>query len=551
MKQQGVVILDKIKNENDRVLKQHSALITFKTDQEYYNIEAEKSIISILTDTQLELQKLFIDIYKPYLRRLFSDSKTREDLLKIAYVNNGIKKIIVDFSNIKKEEIPKIKDEIIRKKIEAAHSSLIDKTKKEKYLLDIEGIDIKKLSMKNIELLEYTDDEIIELIESIKEICIYETLNRYGRTKIIDFTSFANRLGLNSNRLKEKLIKASKVQLTFNYINKKNLQVESVSNMIASIAFIRKKRVTWMSYQIPDEILKHLLMPEIYAYLKEKNAHKLTGKYSIRLYTFLKDHIKFGTVTITKEECQTFFQLPKTYMSNKQHLTNRFLIPTIADIKAKTGMHIEYELIPNYNYKEIKFTMRQQVLKTKDDNKPITIDALSGVEIDENVAKAIVKAKRNIYVNKAWTKHVDNKIIILIRDYGSTFAGEILNDLYNNLKEEVKTTLVQYINGILKNKKAEKSLKIETKVKKIENELKNKTFKKVSDMLKDELPNVISENQSLYDICKQENRMQSQGKYIVTSEEYKREFERYIQIGNSEKMADIILNKMFIIKEEE
>lgn len=116
MKQQGVVILDKIKNENDRVLKQHSALITFKTDQEYYNIEAEKSIISILTDTQLELQKLFIDIYKPYLRRLFSDSKTREDLLKIAYVNNGIKKIIVDFSNIKKEEIPKIKDEIIRKK---------------------------------------------------------------------------------------------------------------------------------------------------------------------------------------------------------------------------------------------------------------------------------------------------------------------------------------------------------------------------------------------------------------------------------------------------
>ena len=265
-------------NEKDRVLKQHSALITFKTDQEYFNIEAEKSIISILTDTQLELQRLFVDIYKPYLYRLFPNSQTRDDLLKIAYVNNGIKKINIDFSNIKKEEVLKIKDEIIRKKIEATHSSLIDKTKREKYLLDIENIDVKKLSMTNIELLEYTDNEIIELIESIKDVCIYETLNRYGRTKIIDFTSFANRLGLNSNRLKEKLIKASKVQLTFNYIDKKNLKIESVSNMIASIAFIRKKRVTWMSYQIPDEILKHLLMPEIYAYLQEKNAHKLTGK---------------------------------------------------------------------------------------------------------------------------------------------------------------------------------------------------------------------------------------------------------------------------------
>lgn len=538
-------------NEKDRVLKQHSALITFKTDQEYFNIEAEKSIISILTDTQLELQRLFVDIYKPYLYRLFPNSQTRDDLLKIAYVNNGIKKINIDFSNIKKEEVLKIKDEIIRKKIEATHSSLIDKTKREKYLLDIENIDVKKLSMTNIELLEYTDNEIIELIESIKDVCIYETLNRYGRTKIIDFTSFANRLGLNSNRLKEKLIKASKVQLTFNYIDKKNLKIESVSNMIASIAFIRKKRVTWMSYQIPDEILKHLLMPEIYAYLQEKNAHKLTGKYSIRLYTFLKDHIKFGTVTISKEECQNFFQLPKTYMSNKRHLTSRFLIPTIADIKVKTGMNIEYELIPNYNYKEIKFTMRQQILKTKDDNQYITIDALSGIEIDENVAKAIIKAKRNIYVNRAWTKHVDNKILILIRDYSSSFACELLNDLYNNLKEEVKTTLVQYINGIIKNKRTEKNIKIETKVKKIENELKNKTIKKVSNMVKTELLNVSNENKTLYDICKEENRLQSQDKYIVSMEEYKKELERYIEAGNTEKMADMILNKMFIIKEEE
>lgn len=537
--------------ESDRVLKQHSALITFTTDQEYYNIEAEKSIISILTDTQMELQKLFFDIYKPYLRKLFSNSQTIDDLLKIAYVKDGTKKIHIDFSKIKKEEVPKIRDEILRKKIEAAHSSLIDKTKKEKYLLDIEGIDVKKISMKNIELLEYTDDEIIELIESIKDVCIYETLNRYGRTKIIDFTAFANRLTMNSKRLKEKLIKASKVQLKFNYIDKKNLKVESISNMIASIAFIQKKRVTWMSYQIPDEILKHLLMPEVYAYLQEKNAHKLTGKYSIRLYTFLKDHIKFGTVTITKEQCRNFFQLPKSYMSNKQHLENRFLIPTIADIKAKTGMHIEYELIPNYNYKEIKFTMRQQVIKSNDNNEPITIDALSGIKIDEQLSKAIIKAKRNIYVNKAWNKRVDNKILNLVRDHSSVFACEILNDLYSNLKEEIKTTLIQYINGIIKNKKEEVNIKLETKVKRVEGELKNKTIKKVSELLKTELPNVLSNNETLYDICLKENRLKSQDKFVVSKDEYKQELQRYIEVGNPPMMAEIILNKMFIIKEEE
>ena len=537
--------------ESDRVLKQHSALITFKTEQEYYNIDTEKSIISILADTQMELQKLFFDIYKPYLRRLFSDSKTIDNLLKIAYVKDGIKKINIDFSKIKSEEVPKLKEEILRKKIEAAHSSLIDKTKKEKYLLDIEGIDVKKLSMKNMELLVYTDNELIELIESIKDICVYETLNRYGRTKIIDFTSFSNRLGMNSKRLKDNLIKASKIQLSFNYIDKKNLKIESVSNMIASIAFIQKKRMTWMSYQIPDEILKYLLMPEVYVHLQEKNTHKLTGKYSIRLYSFLKDHIKFGYVTITKEQCKGFFQLPESYLKNKQHLVNRFLIPTIADIKVKTGMCIEYELIPNYNFKEIKFTMRQQIIKTNNENEPITVDALSDVEIDEQLSKAITKAKRNIYVSKAWNKNVDNKILKLLKDFGSAFTCEILNDLYSNLKQEIEKTLVQYINGIIKNKKEEASIKMETKIKRTEKELKNKTIKKVSDMVKSELPNVSSENKTLYDICKEENRLQSQDKYIVSMEEYKKELERYIEIGNTEKMADMILNKMFIIKEEE
>ena len=37
----------------------------------------------------------------------------------------------------------------------------------------------------------------------------------------------------------------------------------------------------------------------------------------------------------------------------------------------------------------------------------------------------------------------------------------------------------------------------------------------------------------------------------TTSKKYKKELKRYIEAGNTEKMADMILNKMFIIKEEE
>lgn len=567
----------KIIEKSDRSLKQHSALVTFTTEEEYFSTDTEKSLFTILSITQNELQKLFVEIYTPYINKLFNDEEEREKLLKTIYIANSAAKIDIDFSKINTKIIPELSEEILKKKIEAAHSALIDKNKKEKYLLEIEGIDLKKIAFNNNKpKLYYEKEELIELLDNIKDVSKYETLNRFGRTKIIDFTSFINKLGINYNRLRNNMLKASKVQLNFNYIDRKNLKIEAVSNLISSIAFTRKANSTWMMYQIPDEILKYLLMPDVYVYLQEKNIHKLEGKYSIRMYTFLKDHVKMGQVLLTKEECLKFFKLPKTYVNNKRHFINKFLNPTIADIQSKTSLLIDYELIPEYNFKKIKFNIKQG-------KEPVDIDVLDEqnnysvlqpIEYSEKLLDKIYKTKRNIYVSRAWNKRVDNKIEKLLKENGEEYVLKILDDLYNNLKDNIKTTLVQYINGIIKNKKIEndykynknkkeiikkieeKSLPKVTSKESLENEnIAKKELPKVTSTLKEEeksLPKVTSNNETnLYQKCISEKRFKTQEKFMVSKKEYEEELQRYIDEKVNLKIAKIVLDKMFIIKSEE
>ncbi|MFK4786226.1 chromosomal replication initiator DnaA [Fusobacterium sp. MFO224] len=72
-------------------------------------------------------------------------------------------------------------------------------------------------------------------------------------------------------------------------------------------------------------------------------------------------------------------------------------------------------------------------------------------DLPEKLVLFIHKAKRNIYVQRSWDKRTDTKIRKIYREDGENLAIEVLKVLYKNLNKNIKTTLVQYINGILKN----------------------------------------------------------------------------------------------------
>lgn len=83
-------------------------------------------------------------------------------------------------------------------------------------------------------------------------------------------------------------------------------------------------------------------------------------------------------------------------------------------------------------------------------------------DIDELIKIAIIKAKENKFVSKYWNKRVDNKIKKITKEEGKEYTIKILNKLEISLKEDV-SSLVQYINGIMKKNSVENILPIKKK----------------------------------------------------------------------------------------
>lgn len=115
-----------------------------------------------------------------------------------------------------------------------------------------------------------------------------------------------------------------------------------------------------------------------------------------------------------------------------------------ASLAAKNNLDIEEAEVVEYG--SIEKTPRPEI-KHKE----------PAIEFPGDVMEKVQKAKRNIYVQRAWDRRTDNKIKKICREEGEATAKEVLSILYKNLNGNIKTTLVQYINGILKNISADES----------------------------------------------------------------------------------------------
>jgi hypothetical protein len=116
----------------------------------------------------------------------------------------------------------------------------------------------------------------------------------------------------------------------------------------------------------------------------------------------------------------------------------------LASLAAKNNLDIEEAEVVEYG--SIEKTPR-----------PETKHKELAIEFPGDVMEKVQKAKKNIYVQKAWDRRTDNKIKKICREEGEATAKEVLSILYKNLNGNIKTTLVQYINGILKNISADES----------------------------------------------------------------------------------------------
>lgn len=483
--QKSTIILEQENNkdQNSTILNQHSALITFKIEKgRYFKVPIEKIIFALLLNAQKQLKISYRETYINIISKI--TTQTLEDFLKNLYNND----FDIDVEKLNQIELAKVAFEINktiasdikdRTSISSEQKELFDSAVSNKKINKL-FYNPKALELKNqdIEQVKITQIEAKQIIQEIKDHCKLVALRNNLNFKTVNLTILANSIKSNITELKAGIKEAVKTHLSFNYINKKNLNVEVTTNILASARITKREKNTELTYQIPREILDLLILPEVYVPLDEVVVDKIQGNYTFRMYSLLNDHLKRGEIEITKEEVFTFFDLPKSY-SNKTNLLKKFIEPVLKEVKEVSGIETDYEFIPSYSWRTIKFYPKK--LKTIKAVAPVVVensDDLKDIYSSDNVLKYVDKSKKNIYIQKAWKKTVDNKLNKILNTYGEDLTIDILKAMYE-LKSPIETTLVQYINGILKNfkeeKKKDKSLPSKEKVTKT---IKAKEIKK-------------------------------------------------------------------------
>lgn len=475
-----------LKEEQTTILNQHSALATFKLEKgKYYKVPVEKAIFALKKEAQKQLKAVYREAYINIINRI--TDQPLEDFLENLYNKN----FSIDIDKINKKELEKVAFEITqtiaedikeRSFIESEQRELFDNTMKEKSITKFLPSNSNLLELKDKEKLSLTQVEAQKIIQDIKEHCKLIALRKNMNFKTINLTILANSIGANSTELKKGIKEAVKTYLSFNYIDRKNLKIEVITNILASVRITQRAKSTELTYQIPREILELLILPEVYAPLDELHVDKIQGIYTYRMYSLLSDHLKRGEIEVTKEEIFTFFDLPKSY-EIKTNFTKKFLTPALDEVKEISGIETKYEFIPNYSWKTIKFYPKK-VKVISNATTPAVVEEEQDIYDNPNVLKYIEKSKRNIYIQKAWKKTVDNRLNKILNTNGEEVTIKVLKAMYE-LKSPIETTLVQYIAGILKNFKEDtkktKTKSNSTKEKKSEKKEKKEKKKQTSD----------------------------------------------------------------------
>lgn len=108
---------------------------------------------------------------------------------------------------------------------------------------------------------------------------------------------------------------------------------------------------------------------------------------------------------------------------------------------------IDAEIVEVFDSKPKK----EKPKKTAKKPKVQEVQTVEEGHLSEKVLDGVIKAKKNLYISKAWNKRTDTKIQKIFLEEGEEVTLEVLKRLYKNLNSPIKTTLVQYINGVLKN----------------------------------------------------------------------------------------------------
>ncbi len=323
--------------------------------------------------------------------------------------------------------------------------------------------DLEKEKLDKRELDEETTEEILKGIISSLEFT-------FDIPELLDF------LELKKNptyykKLEEALMNMKYTSYRFektntSKFNKNFFEFESFNFSLINYERLKEGRKNYYKVQPSNFILEKTLKNKQYLYFT-KESRKVIGGIStaaLRIYKYISMK-RFDKVTGTLPIEALAVIIPyelysmnisngKKYQKNKINEVTKKIVKNFDSLKDQGYIKDFQEIIDEKGRPAIRYSFTEKLgLVTEHTTRMNTKKIKEGnFKGDVGVLeKHIVKAKRNIYASKAWNKRVDNKINKIAREQGEEYAIRVLKIVYDNLRENVKTTLVQYINGIMKN----------------------------------------------------------------------------------------------------
>lgn len=480
----GNIVLD------DKELKLHRDLSLYKIKQgKEGNIVVSKIKTAIFEYHQTTMRKQFTNKYSSLLENLLgvgndnlnyfiensykNDFQIDSELLKNLKPNNKMigkfYSSVYKYNDIyKKKYISGFTDEQIKEM-----DTLFIKTQ-----LDVNpNVEINENT--SFTKFKFNQEDICNIVKDIKEYSFQTTIFDSLPAITINFSKLCNDLGIkNPTDAKKAISLLPRLILDFMSING---NIEFTSSIVSSVSFnyLKKNKVMALTVQLSEPILKRLLLPDKYVGIYLKELQNMSSLYSSTLTTMLRLYVNVTPkITIQKNVFFDIFSVPVSCQKNSNNLKKRILDPAIEEVNKFTDMTVSYELYPAKAFTEIRFHMSKK--RKVVEKKTVELEVIEDVNFISKpvlndypeVIKYIEKAKKNIYVLKAWNKHPkhsENKITKLLKEKGEQYTINLLNELYKGLKSEIQTTLVQYINGIMKNLKDNPPKKI-FDVSKVKNE---------------------------------------------------------------------------------
>ena len=139
-------------------------------------------------------------------------------------------------------------------------------------------------------------------------------------------------------------------------------------NIIHYAKYKNKKGI--VEFEINPRAKPYLLQLEsFFSSFELKNALRLVGKYSIRLYQIIKASLYKREMYIPLEEFKNTLKLTQKSYDRFNNITNKILIPSTEEINQKTDMELSYEtVLSGRKAIGIKFKMKDKhcVIKPKE-----------------------------------------------------------------------------------------------------------------------------------------------------------------------------------------